>query len=156
MKRREFFVLSLAFVAAPALGGDATPTAMHTCSASACSELGWTNAALRGDANVCSAASAAGGVLPKADARCSGDLPWSAAVGFCEGFGARLCSQAETAAGDAAALGCELEAKRVWTSTSCGEGKFCPVATIDYDIVPPFSALSLLPALSFSQPSSYS
>lgn len=120
--RRLLVVLFLAFVAAPALGGGAMPTAARTCSESACSDLGWTNAAFRGDSNVCSAASAAGGVLPKADARCSGDLPWAAAVGFCEGFGARLCSQAETAAGNAAALGCELEAKLVWTSTSCGDG----------------------------------
>jgi len=78
-----------------------------------CDELGWTNPAqtVRGDPNVCSESSVDG---------CSGLVSWNAAVGFCEGAGARLCTHAELAADDARSTGCQNDVNLVWSSTRCG------------------------------------
>ena len=78
-----------------------------------CDELGWTNPAqtVRGDPNVCSESSVDG---------CSGLVSWSAAAGFCEGAGARLCTHAELSADDARSTGCQNDANLVWSSTRCG------------------------------------
>jgi len=124
MNHRGMTALFLALVTTSALGGSDTPSSVRACSASSCSNLGWGNAAFHGDERVCSAASATGGVLPRAHADCSGDLPWPEAVRFCESIGARLCSKEETLAGNAAGLGCEAEKKRIWTSTTCGPGTY--------------------------------
>ena len=94
------------------------PSADSTYSASTCDELGWGNAGNFGDSMVCGESDLG---LPGG---CSDELTWDEARGFCESAGARLCTWPELLNDEARSTGCQVDAKLVWTSTSCGSGSY--------------------------------
>jgi hypothetical protein len=81
-----------------------------------CEELGWANARMHGDKTVCGESDLALG-------GCSGFLTFTAAQGFCEDAGARLCSKTELQNDEARATGCSYDAKFIWSSDSCANGE---------------------------------
>ena len=92
--------------------------AAPTCSKSSCAKLKWTNAAKFGNKAVCSSRNRG-----TKTGKCSGAVNFATAKAHCEHKGARLCSYAEVHADEARGSGCGYDAKRVWSSTSCGTGK---------------------------------
>ena len=84
-------------------------------SASTCSDLGWTNAALFGDTSVCGESHNSAGA-------CSGLLSWRDGAAFCERAGARLCTITEITTDETRGTGCGLDAVKVWSSTACARG----------------------------------
>jgi hypothetical protein len=80
-------------------------------SASTCSELGWTNAAIRGDDQVCGNSVMNG--------TCSGLVALADAAAFCESGGARLCTASELSNDEARASGCNDNRRQAWSSTPC-------------------------------------
>jgi hypothetical protein len=84
-----------------------------TLSARSCNDLGWTNAAERGNPSVC-------GESDNRLGGCSGLLTFKKAAAFCLSRGARLCSVLELKNDEARGTGCSLDTSFVWSNTSCG------------------------------------
>jgi hypothetical protein len=80
-----------------------------------CAELGWTNAASRGDPLVCGESDTGLG-------GCSGFKTWANAKTFCETPGARLCTEEEIDERESGGTGCGYDSYMIWTSTSCATG----------------------------------
>jgi hypothetical protein len=53
------------------------------------------------------------------DSSCSGILTYEGAEDFCRSIGAKVCSYEELQSGLGSEAGCQLDDKRVWTSTHC-------------------------------------
>lgn len=84
----------------------------NTISGKTCSSLGWSTAG--GSADVCGERDAS----PLSG--CSGTMTYIQAKTFCEGVGARLCTDAEVVADEGTGTGCSYDSALVWTSTTCG------------------------------------
>lgn len=102
--------------------GDGTPVPAPTkaptvSSVSSCTDLGWTNAAARGDADVC-------GNSKDSTNTCSGKKKWAVANNWCENQGARLCTLDELLDDEARGTGCSLDDDKVWSGTACNDGYY--------------------------------
>jgi hypothetical protein len=82
-----------------------------------CSQLGWLPDA--GSTQVC----AASRVDPNAPSQCSGLTNFYSANSMCKAIGARLCTSAELSNDEAVGTGCKYDTARIWTSTTCDNGK---------------------------------
>jgi len=104
-------------VGTPTLGPTAPPQEVVK-SALTCDELGWINAAARGDSMMCSSSVGAEGL-------CSGAAnSWDEADFFCRDVGGRLCTLDELLNDETRATGCSADDDLVWSSTLCGESSF--------------------------------
>eukprot|EP00928_Gymnodinium_smaydae_P070925 TRINITY_DN54658_c0_g1_i1.p1 TRINITY_DN54658_c0_g1~~TRINITY_DN54658_c0_g1_i1.p1 ORF type:complete len:664 (-),score=99.28 TRINITY_DN54658_c0_g1_i1:341-2284(-) len=84
-----------------------------------CAELDWPSwSPYNSDRSVCSSSKD----VPLS--ACSGELTWVGAKQFCEGVGARLCTEAELEANEAAGTGCDYDGQLIWSSTSCKRGSY--------------------------------
>lgn len=97
------------------------PCSEATCvlsqaSALTCAELGWENAAAKGNPEIC-------GDSDDASLACSGAIDYPAAVAHCEAVGARLCTVTEMMNDETQGTGCGYDGQRVWTSTPCDGGQ---------------------------------
>ena len=52
---------------------------------------------------------------------CSGPVSWTEARDFCEGVGARLCTEDELLNDETKGSGCALDDELIWSRTPCGE-----------------------------------
>ena len=85
------------------------------CSSATCSALDMLNDIERGSDGVCGGSSGFGLNKP-----CSGTLSWTEARDYCEGVGARLCTEFELRNNEAKGTGCDLDTALIWSSTRCG------------------------------------
>jgi hypothetical protein len=91
-----------------------TGTAKVQKATKTCSELGWTNSVVTG---VC-------GESQVGFKKCFNAKKNAKANFVCEKMGGRLCTHDEVLSGAGKETGCNFDKAYVWTSTSCGDGKF--------------------------------
>jgi len=94
------------------------PTGTPTRDPKTCDQLGWgATQATYGHPFVC-------GESDHGALTCSGEISHSKAQEHCEAVGARLCTIDEIARDETRATGCGYDRTLVWSSSSCGNGKF--------------------------------
>ena len=81
-------------------------------SSKTCAELGWSTDG--DDFAVCRGSEFGSG--------CSGSVNWAAAVAFCEGGGARLCTLGDMQLSETSETGCVDGSTLQWTSDACADG----------------------------------
>ena len=87
-----------------------------------CAELGWTTKHGR-RASVCGASHCDGRLAQQTSSKAFTTATYDEAQEICHGEGARLCTAQELESDEVATTGCGLDAKRIWSSTSCAWGK---------------------------------
>ena len=90
-----------------------------TCSSSNCEDLDMMPGIDRGSDGVCGDSFGFNQGIA-----CSGEVTWEQARDFCEGPGARLCTEYELEQNEAKASGCGADKALIWTSTPCGADSF--------------------------------
>ena len=98
--------------APPAVGSSAAPSAPKSCS-----QLGW-SAVVSG---VCGESNKG---FKDGNDRCFNAKKFEKASEKCADIGARLCKEAEITSGAGKNTGCDFDKAYVWSSTSCGQGKY--------------------------------